>query len=195
MQLVMRLAPSRVCNWISTQSLSCCSCTPPVAHTRPLVQAMLCIRLAYTGIFIWYALSLDGGAAHTPSSSAVSAAQLDPSRLPTNTSCLGPSATQHGLMAVVARVTGEYLLVQARAVKRMGLVRWLSRPWNVFDAAQLVLTGAILGLHWTCSAQMEVVRGLSQVLVLVLIWRLLYYAGSIAEPLGTTFGYVGTRCD
>ena len=131
---------------------------------------MFCIRLAFTGVFIWYALSLgDGGDNGSSSSGGI---------------CTRPGPLQTGLMTMLAVMTGEYLLIEAREVWWMGFIGWLSEAWNVFDVAQLGLMGTILALHWTCAVQLEVVRGLSQVLVLVLFWRLVYY-GAALGPLGT----------
>ena len=141
---------------------------------------MFCIRLAFTGVFIWYALIM-GDSANNGSSPGSSSGG--------GTHCTRPSTLQTGLMTVLAVMTGEYLLIEAREAWRMGLLGWVSEAWNVFDAAQLGLMGTILSLHWTCAVQLEVLRGLSQVLVLVLFWRLVYYAAALG-PLGTF-----VRCD
>jgi hypothetical protein len=91
---------------------------------------------------------------------------------------------QTGLMAVLAVMTGEYLLMEARKAWGAGHATWLLDPGNVIDVAQLGLMGAILGLHWTCAVPLEVVLGLSQALALVLFCQLVYYAAALG-PLGT----------
>ena len=160
-----------VLRWLPVPSFFSTGC-------RSLVEAMCFIRLAFTGVFICYALSLRDSSDSGGSSGGGGGSH-----------CTRPSTLQTGLMTVLAVMSGEYLLIEAREAWRTGLLGWVSEAWNVFDVAQLGLMGTILGLHWTCAVQLEVVRGLSQVLVLVLFWRLVYYAAALG-PLGTF-----VRCD
>ncbi|KAG2483902.1 hypothetical protein HYH03_017224 [Edaphochlamys debaryana] len=138
--------------------------------TQHVAFQMLLLRLAFTVVFIVYALSLvDAGDATTADGS-------------TSHPC--PSAYQHRLMVALAWMTAEYVVIEVQQICASGVISWLRQPWNLFDAAETGLMAATLGLHWFCGASLDLLRGLSQVLVLVLFWRLMQHA-STSRGLGS----------
>ncbi|KAG2487701.1 hypothetical protein HYH03_013700 [Edaphochlamys debaryana] len=147
--------------------------------TQHVVFQMLVLRLAYTVVFIVYALSLTDGGDATPNDEGNSGGQApaDPPSHP----C--PSPHQHRLMVALTWMTAEYVVTEAREIWASGVLPWLRHPWNLFDAAQTGLMVATLSLHWSCGASLDKLRGLSQVLVLVLFWRLMQHA-STSRGLG-----------
>jgi hypothetical protein len=79
-------------------------------------------------------------------------------------------------MAALTLMLTENMVVELRQVVDDGLFNWILQPWNVCDAIDCGLMAAVLGLHFSCAASLDVLRALAQVEVLVLFWRLMYYA-------------------
>lgn len=129
---------------------------------------MFLVRVAFTSLFTAYALSLNSNASDDDDGASSCAHR--------------PTATQFGLMVALAVMTAEYLIMELRQLAQSGFT-WFSHM-NAFDAAQLGLMSAILALHWACYASLDTLRGLSSVLVLVLFWRLLYFA-TVTDRLGS----------
>ncbi|KAG2487695.1 hypothetical protein HYH03_013694 [Edaphochlamys debaryana] len=149
--------------------------------TQHVAFQMLLLRLAYTVVFIVYALSLTDAGDATTADDGGSEGQGTAADSPSHT-C--PSAHQHRLMVALIWITSEYVVIELRQIWASGLLPWLRHPWNLFDAAETGLMAATLGLHWSCGASVDLLRGLSQVLVLVLFWRLMQHA-STSRGLGS----------
>ncbi|KAG2433469.1 hypothetical protein HYH02_012588 [Chlamydomonas schloesseri] len=174
------------------------------SFTAHVVLQMFLQRAVYTIVFSMYALSLTGTeppespsapplAAPPPVGMGGAASGMQSSRQDSGLAgalgwgggvwsynegpvCTGwPSRLHIKYIAVLMYMSLEYLVVEVRQM-RMGFYDWFRQPWNLFDAVQQVLMFTSLSLHLSCTASVEVLQGLDQVLVLVLFWRLLYFA-------------------
>ncbi len=40
---------------------------------------------------------------------------------------------------------------------------WFSQPWNILDVVSSAIVAAIIGLHFSCNAAVELLRGLAAI--------------------------------
>ncbi|KAG2487128.1 hypothetical protein HYH03_014241 [Edaphochlamys debaryana] len=146
--------------------------------TLHVASMMFMLRAVYTVVFIIYALSLLG------TQDPVDADDVSAGVKPENVHRC-PTDYQMPLMTVLVWMTAEYAIAELRQLWAAGNpVHWFEQQaWNFFDAVEMALMGATLALHWSCTASLGTLLCLSEILVLVLFWRLMQYA-SISRRMG-----------
>ncbi|EFJ52883.1 hypothetical protein VOLCADRAFT_86312 [Volvox carteri f. nagariensis] len=140
--------------------------------TKYFIILQLLLHISYMAVFLAYAFTIkdmelvegrdSGPGAHTRG------CRLE-----------APSATQTGLLIVLAVMTVDFL------IRHFGLL-FFTHMWDVLDVCSVSLVVASVALHFSCTLDVSplTLRGLASVQIVLLFMRLLYYAMA-SDKLGS----------